>query len=146
MPVTENDVIVPESLLEEQERVIELQASAAKTQFDAAIGATQIDGEWRIGRGMASEVLRHHADASDLVIVGQANPETADSNDVPEGVLQDTGRPTLIVPYAGVGPGDDGLVLNLESAQSRSMHIAMPMPPPMQSVARPFLASRLPIS
>src|ERR1700694_221336 len=26
------------------------------------------------------------------------------------------------------------------------MHIAMPMPPPMHSVARPFLASRLPIS
>src|ERR1700722_2794953 len=27
-----------------------------------------------------------------------------------------------------------------------STHIAMPMPPPMHSVARPFLASRLPIS
>ena len=104
LPVTENDVIVPESLIEEQERVIELQASAAKTQFDAAIGANNVEGEWRIGRGMVSEVLRHHAHASDLVIVGQANPATAVSNDVPEGVLQDTGRPTLIVPYAGIGP------------------------------------------
>jgi hypothetical protein len=28
----------------------------------------------------------------------------------------------------------------------RSTHIAMPMPPPMQSVARPFLASRFCIS
>ena len=30
--------------------------------------------------------------------------------------------------------------------QSRSIHIATPMPPPMQSVARPFLASRFSIS
>src|SRR5262249_1840123 len=30
--------------------------------------------------------------------------------------------------------------------QSRSTHMAMPMPPPMQSVARPFLASRFCIS
>ena len=31
-------------------------------------------------------------------------------------------------------------------AQSRATHMAMPMPPPMHSVARPFLASRLVIS
>src|SRR5258707_14243017 len=30
--------------------------------------------------------------------------------------------------------------------QSRAMHMAMPMPPPMHSVARPFLASRFCIS
>ena len=34
----------------------------------------------------------------------------------------------------------------VEPAQSRTTHIAMPMPPPMQSVARPFFASRLTIS
>src|SRR3954447_3061991 len=32
------------------------------------------------------------------------------------------------------------------SAQPRSTHMAMPMPPPMQSVARPFLALRFCIS
>ena len=35
---------------------------------------------------------------------------------------------------------------NYAGNQSRSTHMAMPMPPPMQSVARPFLASRFCIS
>src|SRR5258708_5818297 len=34
----------------------------------------------------------------------------------------------------------------LPFVQSRAMHMAMPMPPPMHSVARPFLASRFCIS
>jgi nucleotide-binding universal stress UspA family protein len=103
IPMTENDVIVPDSLIEDQERVIELQAQAAKNRFDSAIGANEIDGEWRVGRGLAADVLRHHAHSADLIIVGQQHPDSTEANDVPEGVLQDTGCPTLIMPYAGVG-------------------------------------------
>ncbi len=103
IPVTENDVIVPESLIEDQERVIELQAQAAKNQFDGAVSANEIKGEWRTAHGLAADVLRHHAHATDLIIVGQQHPDATDAQDVPEGVLQDTGCPTLIVPYAGVG-------------------------------------------
>ena len=103
IPVTENDVIVPESLIEEQERAIETQAMAAKSRFESAVSATEIDGEWRTARGSAVDVLRHHTHSADLVIVGQQHPEATDAQDVPEGVLQDTGCPTLIVPYAGVG-------------------------------------------
>src|SRR2546430_6813456 len=36
--------------------------------------------------------------------------------------------------------------VTLPLVQSRAMHIAMPMPPPMHSVARPFFASRFCIS
>ena len=36
--------------------------------------------------------------------------------------------------------------VTLHQIQSRSTHMAMPMPPPMHSVARPFLASRFCIS
>src|SRR4029077_8841941 len=36
--------------------------------------------------------------------------------------------------------------ITLPVVQSRAMHIAMPMPPPIHSVARPFLASRFCIS
>jgi len=103
IPVTENDVIVPESLIEEQERIIELQAQAAKHQFDSAVCANEIESEWRTVRGAAADVLRHHAHATDLIIVGQQHPEATDTQDVPAGVLQDTGCPTLIVPYVGVG-------------------------------------------
>jgi hypothetical protein len=40
---------------------------------------------------------------------------------------------------------DDFCFVAITLAQ-RSTHMAMPMPPPMQSVARPFLELRLPIS
>jgi len=102
VPAT-TDAPIPESLIAEQERAIEQQAEAAKAQFDSVIDANGVDSEWRVGRGFAADLLRHHAHAADLVIVGQAHPDSADSNDIPEGVLQDTGRPTLIVPYTGVG-------------------------------------------
>src|SRR3954447_13086385 len=46
----------------------------------------------------------------------------------------------------GDKPGHDTDEFLLALGNYRSTHIAMPMPPPMQSVARPFLASRLPIS
>jgi len=130
IPVTENDVIVPESLIEDQERVIELQALAAKNQFDSAVGANAIDSEWRIGRGPAAAALRHHAHAADLIIVGQQHPDATDGQDVPEGVLQDTGCPTLIMPYAGVGPtfAENVMVAWDDSAPAaRAVHDSLPL-------------------
>src|SRR5581483_6381463 len=60
-------------------------------------------------------------------------------------------RPRAGHPRTGSGPimngrdkpGHDAVLLK---RHSRSTHMAMPMPPPMQSVARPFLASRFCIS
>src|SRR4051795_8046466 len=46
----------------------------------------------------------------------------------------------------GDKPGHDTDEFLLALGDYRSTHIAMPMPPPMQSVARPFLASRFCIS
>jgi len=103
IPIAGNDVIVPESLFEEQERVIERQLQSAKQQFDDAIGVQDIDGDWRVARGAAADLLRHHSHAADLLIVGQQHPDSSDAQDLPEGVLQDTGCPTLVVPYRGVG-------------------------------------------
>lgn len=128
IPVTENDVIVPESLIEDQERVIELQAQAAKNHFDSALSANEIKGEWRTARGSAADVLRHHSHATDLVIVGQQRPDATDGQDLPEGVLQDTGCPTLIVPYPGVGRafGENVLVAWDDSAPAaRAVHDAL---------------------
>ena len=46
----------------------------------------------------------------------------------------------------GTRPGMTQLRISVEWRTYRSTHIAMPMPPPMHSVARPFLASRFCIS
>jgi hypothetical protein len=54
--------------------------------------------------------------------------------------------------FAALNPGYSYRFLPLHAScclvhlRYRSMHMAMPMPPPMQSVARPFLALRFCIS
>jgi nucleotide-binding universal stress UspA family protein len=103
IPVTGNEGMIPQSLIDDQERAIELQAEAAKNQFDSAVSAYEIEGAWLVARGAAADLLRHHSHSADLIIVGQQHPDATQAHDIPEGVLQDTGCPTLIVPYAGMG-------------------------------------------
>jgi hypothetical protein len=95
--------MIPQSLIDDQERAIELQAEAAKNQFDSAVSAYEIEGAWLVARGAAADLLRRHSHSADLIIVGQQHPDATQAHDIPEGVLQDTGCPTLIVPYAGMG-------------------------------------------
>src|SRR2546426_1218704 len=62
--------------------------------------------------------------------------------------LPDLGSAVPISPYcSGIGAERlDRALRPRKRTQSRSTHMAMPMPPPMQSVARPFLALRFSIS
>jgi nucleotide-binding universal stress UspA family protein len=52
-----------------------------------------------------SEIAVHYAYFHDLVIVGQPEPESSDSRsatELPERVVIGSGRPVLIIPYAGI--------------------------------------------
>jgi nucleotide-binding universal stress UspA family protein len=81
-------------------------AAAAKTReaFDHATSLRQLSGEWReIPEGPdASPAL--HARYADLAILGQLDPEGVETELIrprPEHVAIASGRPVLIVPYAG---------------------------------------------
>jgi nucleotide-binding universal stress UspA family protein len=85
-------------------------AALAKEAFRASCDRAGIAGEWRLFEGMVSNVIDTvtlHARYADLVVLGQADrsdPSSRRTAALVEDVLIDSGRPTLIVPYAGDFP------------------------------------------
>jgi nucleotide-binding universal stress UspA family protein len=78
-------------------------AKSLEARFLAAIEENGIHAEWQTAVGSAATVA-DYALYADLTIVGQWDPDRAVSNDfdkVPEAVLMASGRPVLIIPYAG---------------------------------------------
>lgn len=89
------------------------QAEAAETQFRDRTAAAGIAAEWRrvdwqvVGASLG-EVIILHAYCADLVVVGQTETGTTARNPmdgIPERVILGSGRPVLIVPYAGTFSG-----------------------------------------
>ncbi|HYF09375.1 MAG TPA: universal stress protein [Acetobacteraceae bacterium] len=62
-----------------------------------------LSGEWRQAEGLTAEQVALHARYADLVVIGQDDPDgsTPNAAAVVEQVLFSSGRPALIVPYAG---------------------------------------------
>ena len=91
-----------------------------------------------------AQLAFHHDEG--LVGVGVRMPDEIafQPNDLELVVVQLGNHPglPLLAQQPELLPEIDGPIVH----QSRWTHMAMPMPPPMQSVARPFLASRFCIS
>ena len=76
----------------------------AEALFSKHADKAGLSVEWRADEGIASDVVTLHARYVDLAIVGQTDPDeerSASSFDLPEQVVLDSGRPVLVVPYAG---------------------------------------------
>ena len=78
-------------------------ADAAKTQFERQLAGIQLSTEWRTATGVVEELVALHARYADLCILGQPSPETTPMLDEAalDRILLETGRPVLVVPYAG---------------------------------------------
>lgn len=87
---------------------VERAAGKAQAAFRLHASASDIEADWQADIGdsdlqvIRSVVLRSRE--TDLVVLGQFDPETADGS-VPEALVEHTvlhaGRPVLVVPYAG---------------------------------------------
>lgn len=84
-------------------------ATAAEERFllateNAGISAEWVLADWGIvGVGM-SEIINHYAHQKDLIVVGQTcsdKPRGDVPADLPERIVFGSGRPVLVVPYAG---------------------------------------------
>jgi nucleotide-binding universal stress UspA family protein len=76
----------------------------AETLFRDALLREGVTGEWRFVEGAHDQIVALHARYADLTIVGQIDPEHPPAGAaarVPEETLLTTGRPVVIVPYAG---------------------------------------------
>src|SRR5690606_6276456 len=84
----------------ETQRRLAMQLSVeAEDLFKKTVKKYEVQSEWRRDDGYPGEVVAVHARYSDLAVVGQNEPEKG--NDIAETVVLDSGRPTLVVPYAG---------------------------------------------
>ena len=75
-------------------------------RFTSAASAAGVIFEWRTANAenttLASAVVQH-ARGADLAVVGQPDPDSEWQvfSDIAEGLLMDSGRPVIVVPYAG---------------------------------------------
>lgn len=101
--------VIPHRHYTPQQRGVEQMGTEVEALFLARTAKTRISAEWRCidwgvtGVGM-SELINMHAYNRDLVIIGQSDDSFRDEDiprDLPERVVIGSGRPVLVVPYAG---------------------------------------------
>ncbi len=81
-------------------KVAEAQESFSQKTARAGIFAEWLCVDWTVTGVSVTEIVNIHAYHKDLVIVGQ--PQDGDTpSDLPERLVSGSGRPVLIVPYAG---------------------------------------------
>lgn len=79
-------------------------AAAGKIEaaFHAGASRAGIHSEWSTVEGIGAASVARQTRYADLTVLGQVDPEApSDSRIVPEEVVLSSGRPVLIVPYAG---------------------------------------------
>lgn len=106
---------------------------AAQSLFEGIARRRGLAAEWRVSAGYPSESAALHGRYVDLVVLGQTNPDEADSvlfAPRPEEVALAAGRPVLVVPYAGRFEVCGRRVLvawNASRAATRAVNDAMPL-------------------
>ena len=123
-------VPIPPEIIEEQVRFGREQAERVGAAFRARVDAAGMPAEWRAAEGYASEVVGLHARYSDLVVLGQTDPDAATAADLPDRVALSAGGPVLVVPRAGTFPSVGERVLvawNASRESKRAVDDAMPI-------------------
>ncbi len=120
-------------ILEAQAEKMKRNSEEAEVAFFDAIGSSGVKAEWRVVEDIAAEGLAIQSRYFDLAIVGQANPAEdrfIDGREMPDRLILTSGRPVLIIPYAGTFDtiGKNVLVAWDASQQaSRAVHDALPL-------------------
>ncbi len=126
--VADGGAFVAQELLRFQER----KDAEARASFDRAVPSIGRPVEWRAAAGDPATVVNEHARYADLVVLGQYDEDAA--NDVTPDfigrVIMGSGRPVLVVPYAGeIGSiGRRPMVAwNASREATRAVSSSMPM-------------------
>ena len=119
------------SLLDEMRAAALADAAEAGERFRARCERDGIAHEWRVAEGMTAEQVTAAARYADLLVLGQADPAASQGGAM---LLDDaiffSGRPVLVVPYAG-SFGDIGrrVLVGWKAGReaSRAVHDALPL-------------------
>ena len=97
------DVRLIDEIMDKMRATARAQAAPVEAAFAERIRRDGIAGEWRIIEGRVGETVTLHARYADLAILGQHDPDAAGigATEIATSTLLSSGRPALIVPYAG---------------------------------------------
>ena len=107
--------------------------AALERLFHAEAARAGVSGEWEEAQGYANVAVPRRARCADLIVAGQDDPNDPESyvgDHFPETLVMSTGRPVLLVPYAGffASAGERVLIAWDGSREAtRAVHDAMPI-------------------
>lgn len=116
-----------------QRRFAEEAANRCRAVFEEVLAGYEIASEFRDPEGELVDTLVLHARYSDLVIVGQYDRDDdnmADEREAADQVILDSGRPVMVIPYAGhfTTIGDKVMVAwNASREATRAVSDALPI-------------------
>ena len=117
-----------DSLYRTYETTMRAEEAMATAAFRDAVGNQGISSEWRVADGYVDEILAAEARVADLVIVGQAEPDsppTATPDDRAEDIAMAAECPVLIVPYIGVAKPPGKTVMLCWNDSREAKHAAV---------------------
>lgn len=122
---------LPSEIIEQRYNEIRAAGEAKRAEFDAATAAEGVSGEFRVMEGDMADAVSLCGRYSDLIVVGQPDPDhPAPTDALAEDLLLASGRPILVVPYAG-NLNDMGrrvmVAWSGTREATRAVHDAMPM-------------------
>ena len=122
---------LPSEIIEQRYNEIRAAGEAKRAKFDAAAAGEGVAGEFRVMEGDMADAVALCGRYSDLLVVGQPDPDhPAPTDSLPEDLLLAAGRPLLVVPYAG-NPSHLGrrvmVAWSGTREATRAVHDAMPM-------------------
>lgn len=79
------------------------EAARVEAAFRETLRREDLSGEWRCVEGAAPELVALHTRYADIAVLGQANPDDGppSASAILEATLFGSGRPVLVIPYAG---------------------------------------------
>jgi nucleotide-binding universal stress UspA family protein len=110
--------------------IVEREAGIVEEEFRATLKREGVRGEWHTDRGIAEVSVAIRAEAADLVVLGQYDAARPGGIIAPEEVVLSSGRPVLLVPYAGKfeSVGESVLVAWKRTKEAaRALHDALPL-------------------
>lgn len=116
-----------------QERFARVAADEAGAAFQTRVEREGLACEWRCEKGYVHEIAALHARYADIAIIGQTPPDAPGgwlALQLPEQIVLSSGRPTIVVPYAGSYPVVGKRVLvawNGSREATRAVHDALPV-------------------
>lgn len=108
-------------------------AARVEASFRERLRRDGLQGEWRQVEGLAGQTVALHGRYADFIVVGQPDPHAASTGrpvEPPATTLASSGRPLLVVPFAGsfATVGDQVLVgWNASAESARAVNAALPI-------------------